>query len=263
LNSLDEHIVKVREYVEALGQRRAVREIRCSTEADKLIEGLPVRIGPQPGNNIILREDTAVELGNPSVGSCAFVLWTTDCSLVRNGRVTLVGPDMQEGAAASLPFAQVLIVGGTQLMYQHHLVLEQHYAISGQIEGYMVRLAPQQQRMWTRVSKKAVEKGFSFETLGRAVMAIYRVQLPAIETIEAIFITSSREDVEGLQPIGQQVRKIKNDALSDRFARKDDGSYECKSTYVDCTDCPDQDVCDEIRDLIRLRRKSRERQGHV
>ena len=127
----------------------------------------------------------------------------------------------------------------------------------------MIRLAPQRQRMWTRVSKEAVEKGFSFTTLGRAIMAIYKSELPMIEAAEVIFLTSSKEDVKGLERIATEVQKIKNDALSGRFARKEDGSYECTSDYVDCTDCPDQVVCDEIRDLTRLRRKKRESSGSV
>ena len=251
------YIEKLGKYLDDLGKNRQRRLIVCPAGVTELMEGLPVRVGPQKGANIILKENTAVELGNPSVASCAFVLWTPNLPLVRDGRITLIGPDIQEAVGESLPFAQVLIVGSTELKDQHHLVLEQHYVISSQIEGYMIRLAPQRQRMWTRVSKEAVVKGFSFETLGRAIMAIYKSELPVIESAEVIFLTSSKEDVEGLESIAAEVQKIKNDALSSRFAWKDDGSYECTSNYVDCTDCPDQVTCDEIRDLTRLRRKKR------
>lgn len=251
------YIEKLGKYLENVGRKRQVREIECGAEATELTEGLPVRIGPRAGANIILKEDTAVELGNPSVASCAFLLWTPNLHLVRDGRITLIGPDIQEAVGESLPFAQVLLVGGTELKDQHHLVLEQHYVISNRIEGYMIRLAPQRQRMWTRVSKEAVEKGFSFEALGRAIMAIYKSELPVIEAAEVIFLTSSKEDVKGLEGIATEVQKIRNDSLSSRFARKDDGSYECTSDYVDCRDCPEQVICDAIRDVTRLRRKKR------
>jgi len=251
------YIEKLGKYLDDVGKNRQLREMSCPAEVTELVEGLPVRVGPQKGANIILKEDTAVELGNPSVASCALVLWTPNLRLVRDGRITLIGPDIQEAVGQSLPFAQVLIVGGTELKDQHHLVLEQHYVISNQIEGYMIRLAPQRQRMWTRVSKDAVEKGFSFETLGRAIMAIYKSELPVIEAAEVIFLTSSKEDVKGLESIATEVQKIKNDALSSSFVRKDDGSYECTSGYVDCRECPDQVVCDEIRGLVRLKRKKR------
>lgn len=257
LTPFDEHIEKLGKYLSDLGKERQYREINCPAGVAELIEGLPVHVGPQDGANIILKEDTAVELGNPSVASCAFVLWTPNSPLIKDGRITLVGPDIQEAVGESLPFAQALIVGGSELKEQHHLVLEQHYLISNRIEGYMVRLAPQQQRMWTRVSRKAVEQGFSFETLGRALMAIYKSELPIIEAAEVIFLTSSKEDVKGLESIANEVQKIKNDVLSSKFVRKDDGSYECTTGYVDCRDCPDLVICDEIRGLIGLRRKSR------
>jgi acetyl-CoA synthase len=258
VDSLDSYIGAVRKYVEALESTRRVTVFDCPTDAAAAAASLPVKIGPQRDTNILLKEDTAVELGNPSAASCAFVLWTADSSLVRDGRITLVGPDIPESVGASLPFAQVLLVGGTGLREQYHLVFEQHYAISSQIEGYMVRLAPQQQRMWTRVSNDVVERGFSFRTLGQAVLAIYKTQLPAIEAVELVFVTSSKEDVEGVEPIAAGVWKARGDALSSRFARQDDGSYECTSVYTDCTDCPDQPTCDDIRELTRLRRKKRQ-----
>jgi CO dehydrogenase/acetyl-CoA synthase beta subunit len=258
LEPFDAYIGKLRKYLKGLSNRRQFKEISCPTQVAQLIEGLPVKVGSQQRANIILKEDTAVELGNPSVASCAFLLWTPNLHLVKDGTITLVGPDIQEAVGVSLPFAQVLIVGGTKLKNQHHLVLEQHHVISNRVEGYMVRLASQRQRMWTRVSRKAVESGFSFETLGRALMAIYKSELPMIEAAEAVFITSSKEDVEGLERIANEVQRIRNEALSSKFERKDDGSYECTSKYVDCMDCPDQVVCDEIRDLTRLRRKKRD-----
>ena len=255
MEPFDDHIRRVAKYVARIGKKGRVREMDCPTGAAELMEGVPVRVASGGRADIILKEDTAGELGNPSVASCAFHLWTPNLSLVRAGRITQVGPDIQEALGQSLPFAQVLIIGGAGLRDQHHLVLEQHHVISNQIEGYMVRLAPQRQRMWTRVSKEAAAKGFSFETLGRALMAVYKSRFPIIEAAEVVFLTSSKEDVKGLERIATEVRRTKDEALSSRFVRRSDGSYECTSQYVDCRECPDEVVCDEIRALTRLRRK--------
>ncbi len=78
-----------------------------------LKKGLPVSVGPKASSGIILRGDTFVELGNPDIGSSAFVLWTDKTTLIRDGSITLIGPDIPESAGASLPFGQVLMVGGT------------------------------------------------------------------------------------------------------------------------------------------------------
>jgi len=257
LESFDAYIERLGNYVEEVGKRSQIKRINCPTNIAELTAGLPVNVGKQKEATIILKEDTAVELGNPSISSCAFILWTSNSTLVRDGRITLIGPDIQESLGKSLPFAQILMVHGRELKDQHHLVLEQHYAISNQIEGYMIRLAPQRQRMWTRVSKKVVERGFCFETLGRAIMAIYKSELPVIETAEVLFITSSKEDVEALESIATEIQEMKDSALSSRFIATDNGSYKCTSDYLDCRDCPDQIVCDDIRDLVRIKRKRR------
>ena len=69
------HLARVREYIaEKKRQGRQVREIDCDTGDETLVHGLPVHVGPGVKRNIILKEDTFVELGNPSVASCSFVI---------------------------------------------------------------------------------------------------------------------------------------------------------------------------------------------
>ena len=55
--------------------------------------------------------------------------------------------------------------------------------------------------MWSRVSKNAAEKGFCFETLGRALMAIFKSDMPKVQAVEILFVTSSKEDLEQLDNI--------------------------------------------------------------
>ena len=115
MSVFDAYIRKVAEYVEAArtdGQE--AREFICREAADRIKMNLPVRVGPKAHQGIILRSDTYLELGNPLAGSCAFVLWTEKPSLIDDGKITLLGPDIPESAEKSLPFAQVLIVGGEE-----------------------------------------------------------------------------------------------------------------------------------------------------
>ena len=235
--------------VEMGKQGRQLREMECGTGADKLVAGLPVRVGAQEKANIILKEDTFVELGNPSVASCAFVIWSDDLSWVKDGRITLIGPDIQEREGESLPFGQVIIVGGTELKEEHYLGLERTQFTSDQIEGYMLRSVPR--RVWSRVSNQAAHKGFSFETLGRGLMAIYRWKQPLIQATEVVFVTSSKEDVDQLDGIAVGVRKFSGELR--KLVRQDDGTYEC-SEYS-CTTCDQKAVCDSIREMVILRRK--------
>jgi hypothetical protein len=110
------HLPRVREYVtQRKAQGREVREIQCDTRGERLLAGLPVRVSPNVAKGIVLQEDTFVELGNPSTGSCSFVVWNDGLSTVVDGRITCIGPDIQQSEGQSLPFGQVMIVSGADV----------------------------------------------------------------------------------------------------------------------------------------------------
>jgi CO dehydrogenase/acetyl-CoA synthase beta subunit len=248
----DAYVKEIRDYAERMRAKYGVlREIDCPKGTDEVLSGLPVRIGPRASAGIILREDTSVELGNPSTGSCAFLLWTDNPTLIRDGRITLVGPDIGESQGRSLPFAQILMPGGSALQEEDQEVLDRSQYAFDQIEGYMIRSVPQ--RMWSRVSKTAVDKGFNFETLGRALMGIFKSQVPRVEAVEVLFVTSSREDLTPLENIATQVGKISRDIRRNTLIRRLDGAYECTAGY-DCNACADKAVCDDIKQLVALRK---------
>ena len=249
----DAYLTRLATYVADLRRKgRLIREIDCPSEVDRLLEGLPVKVGPGANPGIILRGDTFAEMGNPDVGSSAFLFWTDNPALIRDGRITLVGPDIPESPGASLPFGQVLIMAGTQLTEKDHQTLEHTQFVADRIEGYMIRSTSQ--LIWSRVSRDAAEKGFRFETLGRALMAIFKSEVPGVESMEVLFVTSSREDVEPLDDIGAQVRKIYKSLLAADWKARGFDAYVC-SYGGDCKACPDQPVCDEIKEVVKVRKQ--------
>jgi CO dehydrogenase/acetyl-CoA synthase beta subunit len=254
MSVFDAYIQKVVEYVEALRTKGLeTKEFTCLEPPEQIKDGLPVQVGANAHRGIILRSDTYLELGNPLAGSCAFVLWTEQPSLVNDGKVTLLGPDIPESADGSLPFAQILIVGGEELSDRDHESLIQHQYVSDRIEGYMIKSAPD--RVWSRVSKDAAEKGFDFETLGKALMGIVKSEASRVQAMEIVFVTTSKEDVQGLANIAQQIRKISKDIVKENWKIRG-YDIECAS---DCSSCGEKVVCDDIREVISVKkRKKRE-----
>jgi CO dehydrogenase/acetyl-CoA synthase beta subunit len=249
----DAYIRKVAEYVQAMQDSgRQVRVFDCPGVPERLLDGLPVKVGPGAGSGLVLRGDTFAELGSPEVGSCAFPLWTDSTALVKDGKITLIGPDILESRGASLPFAQILIAGGGKLSDKQHSALDESQYISDQIEGYMVKSTPG--RMWTRISNNAAEKGFSFKSLGKALIAIYKSHVSQIEAMEIVFVTSSKEDVRQLEEIAAQVRKIGKDIVRETWLARGYDILECTLGW-DCGSCPDKTVCDDIKKLVKVRKK--------
>jgi len=247
----DAYIKKLAEYQQELqGKGRQVKKIVCPTNISELKEGLPVLVGPKASSGIILRGDTFVELGNPDIGSSAFILWTDKTKLLRDGNITLIGSDIPESAGASLPFGQVLMVGGADLGKEEHALLEANQYIADQIEGYMIKSLPQ--HMWSRVSLDAAGRGFNFEILGRALMAIFRSAVPKIEAMEIMFVTSSKEDLQPLYNIGEQIREISSNITKETWKSKgyDLDEIECTLGW-DCRSCEYKPVCDDIRTVVK------------
>jgi len=254
----DSYIEKLARYVGDLkNQGRQASEFRCHPAVGDIVSGLPVRVGPSTGGGVILRSDTFTELGSPDAGSVSFMLWTDDPSLLQDGRITLIGPDIPQSEDASLPFGQVLLVGGEGLSEGEHGELERSQHVGDQIEGYMIKSVPR--RTWSRVSREAVAKGFNFETLGGALVAVYKSAVPKIEAMEVLFVTSARQDLEPLQKIAEQVQEIAENIVKDTWKAKG-YDIECFSAY-DCDSCPDKAVCDDIKGIIKVRKKTKKAKG--
>ena len=246
----DAYIEKVAEFTDAMAaQGRKVRTFSVPVSVSGIKESLKVKVGPGSAPGIILREDTYLELGNPEAGSSAFMLFSNQPELIRDGRITVIGPDIQESRGMSLPFGQVLMIGGTDLDDHDHEALKHTGFIGDQIQGYMVRSYTQS--IWSRVSREVAENGFSLETLGQALMAVYKSGNSKIQTMEILFVTSGRDDIQQLDEIGAQVQKITREMV--RETRKIRGyDIDCGA---DCSSCSDKPVCDDIREVLKTHQK--------
>jgi CO dehydrogenase/acetyl-CoA synthase beta subunit len=252
--TFDGYLKRVAAYVNDLrASGRQIREFECVGEPDRWLEGLPVRVGPGACPGVILRGDTFVELGSPEAGSCAFPLWATDSARIRDGRITVIGPGVQESAGASLPFGQIVMVGGDTLEDQDQAVLERTQYISDKIEGYMIRSTPG--RLWSRISKAAAAKGLDFEVLGKALVAIFKSEIPKIQTMEVLFVTSEREDLKPLEEIAEQVRTIGTQIARKTWLAKGIDILECTLGW-DCKSCSDKAVCDDIKEIVKIRKRT-------
>ncbi len=244
----DEYIAEVTALVDRL--EAAGREVvRSAPAPSSAIGSLPVRVGPGANPGIILRSDTYAELGSPEAGSCGLVLWTDDPTRVCDGRITRVGPDVAGRPGASLPFAQIVIAAGRSLTADDHSNVVQSQVVADQIEGFMVRSSSA--NLWCRISKDAAAKGFCLETLGRALMQIVRAGIPAIDAVEVVFVTSSREDVLAIREVAERAREVGRKIVEDYWKAK---GYDLECDF-DCGSCTDKDVCDGIREIISVRAK--------
>ncbi len=254
ISVFDQYTKLLRGYVEALRvDERQIKEFQVPTEPQALIDGLPISVGDNAFSGLIMRKNTFVELGNPDAGSSAFPLWSNDISLIEDGRITLIGTDIPGSEGESLPFGQVVLVAGANLSKTEHEALELKQYASNLIEGYMIRSAPG--RVWSRISRDVVAKGFDFEMLGKALLALFKQQIPHVEAVEIIFVTSSKADVEKLEAIADRVRSVGDNLVKEAWVDKGFDPDAC--IEHDCSTCHEQTDCDDIREVVQLQQKAK------
>ncbi len=205
---------------------------------------------PGGGRNVVLSDDMALELGNPQMNSVSCLIWTQNAGFVHDGRISLIGPDIKESSGKSLPFGKIVLaeVSGfdEETTYDKYKEMETvRYALD--LKGYMIRAVSQYQREWSRISREAVQKGFSFEILAGSLRNEY-LKKDYIHAVEFIFVTSSAGDVGELQEITKNVgRKVS--ALNKMLSEMD----------TDCDECEYNDVCDEVDELKGMKKKRDEK----
>jgi len=64
----------------------------------------------EKNRNLVLGSDTAVELGNPKDASTSFLLWVDEPDKIKNGRITIVGPDLPQLSGKQVSFGKIVIV---------------------------------------------------------------------------------------------------------------------------------------------------------
>lgn len=230
------------------------RDALC-TERDVRAADVPLVYGDGAGGGMIMRRDIGVELGGGNAATCAMVLPTSDVSLVRDGRVTIVGSDacaLSPGDAA--PFAQIILVGGSDLVGSDAQVLVEAQKVRNWVRGYQVRTTTDE--IAARVSIELMEQGFSLMHLGRALIDLMYSLDDRVESVEVIYVTSSSEDVRAFRPLARQWVERSYELRRSAMA-KIGIDIDC-SSGGHCGKCKDKNTCDQVRRIQAMRRTTKQ-----
>ena len=235
MHLFDGTIGEIRSYMDQKGRERVGREYYPSA----------IVSWPEAGKrDIVLQSDAGLELGHPRDEAVSFLVWTEDLSLIKDGRITLIGPEIGESGNKNLSFGRAVLIGGhgfnEENAYDRHREMDfLRYELS--FKGYMMRAVFQYMREWSRVSNEAIERGFSFEVIGNEFILRLR-EKEYIDAVEILFVTSSPEDVIELKEIGEHAMNYVQ-AMTRMIEEMD----------LDCGSCEYQDVCSEAGDMRAIR----------
>lgn len=243
----------LRHYIHQIKREgKPVREISCLGNSETLLADCPFIIDNETRSNIILAEDTYVELGPPGRSSYHCVLMASSTRSVKDGLVTVIGPDIPESSGKTLPFGQVLILAGTRALSDMYPGIELCQYTTSRLPGYMIRFSPR--RIWSRVGKKAAEGGFNLEILARNILALYKFEFTGIHAMEIVFVTSCDEDVARLGRITERRARTVHSLIKKR--------YKCDAAS-DCENCAFSPICERIRTMGDLSGADRKRKREI
>jgi len=244
-------ISRVRAFLAERQDRIDIRRASADGRALKEQFGFTGRKAGSP--QVILASDTAVELGHPSTASQALVLLTFQPDLVEAGRITVAGPDFDRmDAGGPHPFGQIVMLAIDDARVPDPFEIDNTQYLMHRLPGYMVRSVPG--RLWARVGRAARRAGMTLDTLGSALISAYREEFEGVLAAEVLFITSSREDVEALNIVSTEAQILAG--RHKKLVLGIDGDVECAE--LACETCEEKPVCDDLRDIVIKRRKTRQ-----
>ena len=156
---------------------------------------IPVSYGPAFEGERVRGEDIYLEMGG---GKTIAVEWTTTKRMeeVEDGRIEVIGPDVGDVTAGTrLHFAMIAEVAGSNFQEDFEPILErQNHHLINQAQGIMH--IGQRDIAWIRISKQAVEKGFTLKDIGKIIHAKYHQEFGAIFDKVQVKIYTEEEKVK-------------------------------------------------------------------
>ena len=195
-------------------------------------------------SELVLQKDAAYELGAAGKGSANYVLFTSSPDLVSKDQVLLYGPDLRE-IKGDVDFARIVLLRVGVLDDDD----EQVYRILKDIEfakyhvypeGYMVRMSPESYREQVRVSKQALRRGISFQTIGNSYIQAYKKD-PNVLNATVIFLTAPGYDYKAMKDNAKKANDITNTL-----------THILEGLSTDCSVCALKDICDEVEGMKEL-----------
>ncbi len=154
----------------------------------------PVEISPAFEGQRVRRKNMYVELGGPKIDYKFELVRVKPLDEVEDGKVEIIGPDLMElKEGGSYPLGILIYVAGKKLEEDLEGVIERRiHMYTNYIEGIMH--LNQRYDIWIRISKKAVKKGLnSLKWWGKALILLFKSEMPYIEKMQVTFITDPEE----------------------------------------------------------------------
>ena len=190
---------------------------------------IPLSFGPAYEGERVRGADLYCQMGGGKT-QCTELVKMAEMNEIEDGKVVIVGPDVNEiKEGGSAPLGIFVQVAGREFQTDFEPIIErQIHHLVNYIQGIMH--IGQRDISWIRLSKAAVEKGFSLKHIGVVLHAKFHQDFQKIVDKVQVTLYTKKEDVDALTKRARAEYKTRDE----RVEKMTDESVE---TYYSCTLC--------------------------
>ena len=250
-----EFLDNLRNYVNSESQKgRSVFIYEEKPNPPELFEKLDIKVELDKHKEIILQEETRLELGGMTNKSFSLIYPFSHLDIInhiKNGTITLIGPEIQDISDSSTDFGMIILIGGKNINEKDWDSMRQFNLISNGIEGFLIRTIPR--KFWCRISENII-KNFTLEFLGNAIFYLYKQQFKdLIESMEIFFISTYTNVIDEFIKITSKI----NTDINEKWLKKIENwkkRIDCEYDWG-CEICPYREACYNIKQVLVEREK--------
>ncbi len=209
---------------------------QAPTNPDDFFKGITYDISPRQFGLRVRKHDMYCELGGPKhrYSSFFFIEVVGDEERIKDGRVEVIGPEIQDIEGQSFPFGFWIRYYGKELTEDYlDLLTRWTYFALEEGEGWM--LLNTRDTIWLRLHKKYASK-HDFKHLGQAMINLCKIQFPLVEKADAKILIAT-EELGGSKLTKEIIDKV----CTPYWERVDESAREFSDEDVDtfygCTIC--------------------------
>jgi CO dehydrogenase/acetyl-CoA synthase beta subunit len=253
---IEEIFKRLRSYTDSLVQDGVELSLyEKKIDFDNYLESFQINVELNKHKAIILQDETGLELGGINKKSFSLVYPINSSKFkdyLRNGQITLIGPEIEKIVDSSVNFGMIIFIGGCRITENVINSLKHFNFVSNGIEGFLIRSIPR--KFWCRISSKIIKRGFSFQLLGNAFFYLYEQKYGnLIESMEILFINTYSNIIDEYLSLSSKLR----DHMNESWIRKIENwskRIDCEYDWG-CEMCPYQEECYEIKQVLIEREK--------
>ncbi|MDI6796093.1 MAG: acetyl-CoA decarbonylase/synthase complex subunit alpha/beta [Desulfatibacillaceae bacterium] len=190
---------------------------------------IPMSYGPAFEGERVRKDDLYCQFGGGKQ-QCTELVNMAEMNEIEDGKVIIVGPDIADiKQGSSNPLGIFVQVAGREFQQDFEPIIErQIHHLTNYIQGIMH--IGQRDIAWVRVSKQAVEKGFSLKHIGVVLHAKFHQDFTKIIDKVQVTLYTKKEDVDKLTERARAEYRTRDE-------RVENMTDEGVETFYSCTLC--------------------------